>query len=110
MSKDRLTRITLTGGDGVHRKAMTDTSSRLMTFPDGVSRVITLRNAYWHRLDELRIHRNSPIEEMALNMARAYCAYQSFNEAAAPSDSIWQQWAAQVQATPGATHAKSATP
>lgn len=44
----------MTGGDEAHRLASSALASRLVSFPDGIARHITLSNWHWEALDRLR--------------------------------------------------------
>jgi hypothetical protein len=48
------TKITLTGADGAHYRVITGFSSRLIRFPDGITRHITLRNWEWEVADRVQ--------------------------------------------------------
>lgn len=50
------TKITLTGADEAHYLSASKETSRLIRFPDGISRHITLTNWHWEVLD--RVHKN----------------------------------------------------
>lgn len=49
----RGTKITITGGDEAHYLSASKESPRLIRFPDGVSRHITLPNWHWEVFDKL---------------------------------------------------------
>jgi hypothetical protein len=48
------TKITLIGGDGAHYQAISGIRSRLIRFPDGITRHITLRNWQWEVADRVQ--------------------------------------------------------
>lgn len=47
------TKITITGADEAHYLSASKETSRLIRFPDGISRHITLSNWHWEVLDRL---------------------------------------------------------
>ena len=71
------TKITMTGADEAHYESAIGLSSRVVQFPDGVTRHLTLKNAQWDILDRLCKDRDWPesaIPEMAFRLAREYCS------------------------------------
>lgn len=47
------TKISMSGADGAHFRAATATSTRLIPFPDGFTRHITLTNRQWEVFDNV---------------------------------------------------------
>ena len=80
------TKVMMTGADEAEYLANIALSSRIMDFPDGVRRHITLRDCYWKALDRLQNQRGWPISEMAFRVAQSHWLRESFREAAMQTD------------------------
>jgi hypothetical protein len=75
-------RITMVGGDSAHRRAVTGLQSRLISFPDGFTRHITLTNWEWDVFDRVP-HRDYLAGGAYFDAQRAWLE-DTFNDAAAP--------------------------
>jgi len=67
----------MTGADDAHYGRISQTSSRLVHFPDGVARYITMTNWHWEVLDRLHTEKGwdtSAIPAAALEAAHDYCS------------------------------------
>jgi hypothetical protein len=60
------TKIVMTGVDEAHFLAASETSSRVINFPDGKARHITLKNWYWQVLDKLHDVKGWPKSEVPM--------------------------------------------
>ena len=66
----------MTGADEAHYLNAVGLSSRVVWFPDGVSRHLTLRNSQWDVLDRLSKNMGWPqsdIPELAFQLAKEFC-------------------------------------
>lgn len=65
----------MTGADEAHYLSTSEKSSRILTFPDGKARHITLKNWHWDVLDKLHEDKGWPTTEipsMAFQVADRY--------------------------------------
>ena len=70
------TRITLTGIDSAHFLNATGLSSRLICFPDGINRHVTLTNWEWEVVDWHTVVEGRPqdaLPELAYQHATEFC-------------------------------------
>jgi hypothetical protein len=77
------TKITLTGADEAHFQSVVGLSSRVVRFPDGLGRHITLRNWEWEvvdRLSEQKGWAETALPELAFLHAKEFCADASLFE------------------------------
>jgi hypothetical protein len=70
------TTITIKGADEAHYLAATALTSRLVMFPDGIARHITLQNRQWEIADRLQKERGWPedgLPGLAFDQAKKFC-------------------------------------
>ena len=56
----------MTGADEAHYLSVSKESSRLIAFPDGISRHLTLKNWHWEVLDKLHTDKGWPKDEIPM--------------------------------------------
>ena len=77
------TRITLTGADKAHYLNATGLSSRVVRFPDGITRHVTLTNWEWEVVDwhtDVEGWPRSALPELAYQHATEFCKDPSLFE------------------------------
>jgi hypothetical protein len=57
-------KITMIGVGESHYPSISEKSSRILTFPDGKARLLTLKNWYWEVLDKLHKEKGWPTTEI----------------------------------------------
>lgn len=88
-------KIEMTGADGAEYHSIVGLQSRLVVFPDGITRHITLNNWHWEVFD--RSHEDAATQyllEGAYLHALEFWLQDSFKEAAAPRRGLVGQLAA----------------
>jgi len=76
-------KIKLTGSDEKHRRLMNESNSRLIPFPDGLTRLLTLRNWEWEVVDRLTKNKGWSARELpnaAFDHANEFCSDEAYFE------------------------------
>jgi hypothetical protein len=67
------TTITMTGADSAYLEKVTAVSSRLLTFPDGITRMIGLDPLQWEVFDRWKEFTGDPVAELTEHAISAAC-------------------------------------